>query len=406
MKKNKLEILKLSLKGIKNDETFKEMKKLLLKIRILLILEEEGLNKRKKPRENVIKYFKSLLNKKDGMERGKKLTKLGKIWVKAAIKDMKKREKEISNKKKTKKRKTGEKEELVIVESDINLFYSSGTRSTNDRINKKREKIICDLWNKRISNDWIENNSKWRDLYEEIKEFVNSLVEDYNGCVLKLKGGRGKHHDIEAVFTMKDGEKFTKKIEFKYGASKINDCPQFVSPMKPSQYFNISYEDYFYNEYLPQIAKKYELDIPDKETYLKQIHGNKPTCMRKFLDKYYMGSKGSKSKYTGDTNDIENYNFTKILINDSIENFLKTAIFNTEKMNNYLRYTQKDKIYLLCNNGKFNKQERDENDYQIDKIESKIKNNNCLTGTTKSGYTINLLLRWKNGLAFPAFQIS
>lgn len=364
MKKTKLEILKLSLKGIKNDETFKEMKKSPLKIRILLILEEEGLNKKGEPRKNVTKYFKYILNLDEN-----------------------------------------KKEELKIVESDINLFYSSGTRSTNDGINKKREKIICDLWNKKISNDWTENNSKWGDLYEEIKEYLNSLVEDYNHCVLNLKGGRGKHHDIDAIFTMKDGEKFTKKIEFKYGASKINDCPQFVSPMKPSQYFNISYEEYFYNEYLPQIAKKYELDIPDKETYLKQIHGNKPTCMQNFLDKYYMGSNKS-SKYTGNTNDIENYNFTKILINDSIEKFLKTAIFNTEKMNDYLKDSQKDKIYLLCNNGKFNKQEMNENDYQIDKIESKIKNNNCLTGITKSGYTINLLLRWKNGVAFPAFQIS
>jgi len=405
MKKNKLEILKLPLKGIKNDDTFKEMKKSLVKIRILLILEEEGLNKKRKPRKNVTKYFKSLLNKKDGMEKGNKLTKLGKLWVKAAIKDMKKREKEKSNKKKTKKRKIGEKEELVIVESDINLFYSSGTRSTNDGINKKREKIICDLWNKRISNDWIENNSKWRDLYEEIKEYVNSLVEDYNGCVLKLKGGRGKHHDIEAFFTMKDSNMILKKIEFKYGASEINDCPQFVSPMKPSQYFNISYEEYFYNEYLPQMAKKFELDIPDKETYLKEIHGNNPVCMCNFLDKYYMGSKKS-SKYTGDTKDIENYNFAKFLNNESIKIFLETSIFDIEKMNDYLKDSQKEKIYLLCNNGKFNKREMNENDYQIDKIDLKIKNNNCLTGITKSGHTINLLLRWKNGVAFPAFQIS
>ena len=158
-KKNKLEILNLSLEGIKNDKTFKEMKKSLLKIRILLILEEEGLNKKRKPRKNVTKYFNSILNLED----------------------------------------------LIIVESDINLFYSSGTRSTNDGINKKREKIICDLWNKKISNDWTENNSKWGDLYEEIKEYLNSLVEDYNHCVLNLKGGRGKHHDIDAIFTMKDG---------------------------------------------------------------------------------------------------------------------------------------------------------------------------------------------------------
>ena len=90
MKKTKLEILKLPLKGIKNDETFKEMKKSSLKIRILLILEDppkedeedkEGLNKRKKPRKTVIKYFKSLLNKKDGRKTAKKDEDIRVQWI-------------------------------------------------------------------------------------------------------------------------------------------------------------------------------------------------------------------------------------------------------------------------------------------------------------------------------------
>lgn len=91
MKKTKLEILKLSLKEIKNDETFKEMKKSPLKIRILLILEDppkedeedkEGLNKKKKkPRKTVIKYFESLLKKKDGRKTAKKDEDIRVQWI-------------------------------------------------------------------------------------------------------------------------------------------------------------------------------------------------------------------------------------------------------------------------------------------------------------------------------------
>ena len=127
--------------------------------------------------------------------------------------------------------------------------------------------------------------------------------------------------------------------------------------------------------------------------------------MLELLDKYYKGSKGS-SKYTGLEEDIENYRYAKQLNNESIKEFLETAVFDVEKMNTYLLNSQKDKLYLLWNNGSFNLREKNLNDYQIDAGSLDIKNNNCLQGKTLSGCKIKLLLRWKNGVAYPGLQIS
>ena len=50
------------------------------------------------------------------------------------------------------------------------------------------------------------------------------------------------------------------------------------------------------------------LQIADKDLYMKQIHGNKPSCMSSFQEDYYKSSKQS-SKFTGLDEDIDNYNF-------------------------------------------------------------------------------------------------
>ena len=75
-------------------------------------------------------------------------------------------------------------------------------------------------------------------------------------------------------------------------------------------------------------------------------------------------------------------------------------------MNTYLQNSQKDKKYLLWNNGSFNIREKNVDDYTILNDTITIKNNNSLVGKTISGCVIKLLFRWKNGVAYPALQIS
>jgi len=297
---------------------------------------------------------------------------------------------------------------MEIFIGDIELFYNAGTRSTNDAINKKREKIICELGNNNISTEWL-SNEKWQILDHEISRVIESLKpENFTNYTFICKGGRGKNYDLELTFYNNITELKKYKLEFKYGANEINDCPQWVSPMKPSQYFDRSYEELFYDEYLPRLCERYEENIPNKETYMKDIHHNKPDCTTILKEKYNKGNKkhNSTSLYTGEQCDIDNYNFAKQLNNESIRHFLETATLNVEKMNQYFKDTQKDKIYLLWNEGSFNIRTRNEEDYQINSEPLTRKNNNSLRGKTISGYPIKILLRWKNGVALPALQIS
>ena len=292
---------------------------------------------------------------------------------------------------------------MEIVEGDIELFHNAGTRATNDEINKKRETIICDLGNQTIPGEWL-TNVKWSTLNNEIIKVIDSWKpENFTEYKFICKGGRGKHYDLELTF-YNNTELKKYKLEFKYGANEINDCPQWVSPMKPSQYFNISYEELFYDEYLPRLCERYNLDIPDRETYMKEIHSNKPNCMLNIQEKYYKGSPKS-SRFTNLQEDIDNYNFAKQLNNESIREFLETATFDVDRINEYFKKTQKNKIYLLWNEGSFNIRTRNEEDYQINSEPLTIRNNNCLHGTTISSYPIKILLRWKNGIAFPGLQV-
>ena len=115
------------------------------------------------------------------------------------------------------------------------------------------------------------------------------------------------------------------KIEFKFNAENVNDTPQFVSPMKPSQYLENSYEEYFYENYLKDISEKYILELPDKNLYLKQVHETYPECLKNYQEKYYKGCKKS-SKFTNDDNDINFYEYCKKKSEESLKNLFKIIL--------------------------------------------------------------------------------
>jgi len=295
---------------------------------------------------------------------------------------------------------------MEITRDDINLFYQAGSRSTNDTINKKRETILCKLGNKEIEEEWIHTSERWNQVNTKLQEKIDEL-KPTNCSHYKFvpKGGRSIHYDFEIQFYNENELIKTCNMEFKYGATEISDCPQWVSPMRPSQYFNMSYEEYFYDNYLPMLCERFELPIPNREIYLKEIGNNKPPCMINIQNKFYRGSTRS-SRYIGLQEDIDNYNYAKQLNNESIRNFLDLATFNVDTMNNYLKETQEGKIYLLWNNSSFNLRTRLLEDYQINPDTIEIQNNNSVCGMTLSACKIKMLLRWKNGVTYPGFQIS
>lgn len=293
--------------------------------------------------------------------------------------------------------------EIISVKS-INVFNIS-SRCNNDKSNKTREHIIGALINNKVPENYFVLG-KWLIMKNNVFAYINSLTtEPYIKVECINKAGRGNNYDflIKLYYTIDTWQEY--KVEFKFNVSSLDEAPQFVSPMKPSRYLNNSYEEFYYSNYLTKLAKSANLTMPSMEEYLKQIHSNKPKCMKPFQELYYNGCRTS-SKFTGKQEHISFYNYAKELSNISITQFINNSELNSAMLTDYLLTSQANKIYMLYTNNSFIKQVINSDDYiiiNIIKQPTKFKYE-CIS---KSGKKINVLLRWKNGngMAFPAFQI-
>jgi len=163
------------------------------------------------------------------------------------------------------------------------------------------------------------------------------------------------------------------------------------------------FDEYFYDRYLSEVCSLYGTSIPDKSNYLKQINSPKPECMSKIQDAYYSGAMNS-SHCSGRESDIEKTNKCKDISKESITQFFPTVELKKTVLNEYLKQSQKDKHYMLYKDGLLYYDTHTPNDYIIEVVEKKAPYFVC---KTKSGRTMKILLRWKNGngIAYPAFQI-
>ena len=296
---------------------------------------------------------------------------------------------------------------------DINLFIDSikkdnYKRSENDKNNKKRENIIASIINSKLPIIYFKYSLRWNRLKQLIINFIKKLckmkdIKKYENIICIHKAGRNNYFDFKIIVN-----EIEFNIEFKFNACSINDTPQFISPMKPSQYLESSYEEYFYNNYLIKIIKnkEYNLNLPDIKEYLKQIHSSNPKCMKNFQEKYYKGCKQS-SKYSGNENDIKFYEKMKKISKESIYNFICLYDLKYDKLSNYLLNTQKNKYYMLYKNNNIYLQTIDQDNYKIKEVVKEPKHSRYIA-STKSGKKLYILLRWKNGngIAYPSFQIS
>lgn len=314
--------------------------------------------------------------------------------------------------------------------NDINVFFGEEgnmvpkNRSKNDSNNKKRENIIEHIINKKVPPEYYSGPGpcyKWTSMKKCLDLYIDKLrqrnnIDNIDSIVCNPKGGRGNHYDFELIIN-KDKKC---KIEFKYNSKCVKDTPQFVSPMKPSEYLDNNYEEYYYDNYLAKLCEEFNLKIPEKNEYLKNIHKPKPKCLEEHQLKYYSGCKES-SKYSGDENDINFYKKSKEFSNKSISSFISNSGIKKEELTEYLLRTQKDKYYMLFSQGSVEKKKGveslkdpcinleiiDLNDYIIKEIRKDPKFNRYI-GITRNGKELKILLRWKNGngIAFPSFQIS
>lgn len=333
-------------------------------------------------------------------------------------------------------------QKISVVSSYVFTHDSTKTeRSQNDKNNKMREAIIGAIINNRVPPTYYLTE-RWRNLKQAVVGFLqtcSSSTDDtgaaaaaaaaYSHVECIPAAGRGHNYDFTIVFTNSEGVSTTHHVEFKFNAAKVSDTPQFVSPMKPSQYLSGSYEEYFYDKYMPTIASmaggssdstststSTTTTLPDRTEWLKQIHNNAPACVKHLQAKYYAGCAVS-SQFTNDANDIAFYEMCKKLSSDSIREFITHHDLDIVRLSDYLRESQDGKTYMLFQPATsttaataapvITLQRVNPADYTI---VSCIKNpeKSRYECVTQSGKKINVLLRWKNGngIAFPAFQIS
>jgi hypothetical protein len=294
-------------------------------------------------------------------------------------------------------------------------------RSQNDKNNKLREAIICAVIDNKVPQAYYKTK-RWHDLKQSVDGFLHEVMlttegsSSYTHVECWHAAGRGHNYDFLLTFTGADGTtKKEHKVEFKFNASKISDTPQFVSPMKPSQYLSSSYEEFFYDNYMTKIASV----PPSREEWLKQIHNNAPPCVKHLQDKYYAGCLSS-SQFTKAADDIAFYNLCKSMSKESIAKFITENELDIVKLTSYLRESQEGKVYMLFQPAdadaglssssslpSITLQTVDPAHYTIACCVKNPKKSRyeCVSETGKK---INILLRWKNGngIAFPAFQIS
>jgi len=284
--------------------------------------------------------------------------------------------------------------------------FAISSRNKNDELNKLRESIIGAIINNKIPNTFYELEPRWTLIKTSVFNYIDILTNKQQYNCIDCIHTAGRNHKYDFEFNI-DNKKYN--IEFKFNISKICEAPQFVSPTRPDNFLNISYDEYFYENYLLPICYECDIDIPDKNIYLSQIHNNKPPCVDKLLTMYYNGCKRS-SKFTGDELDIQFYNNCKALSKDSIIKFIDRSDveLNINKLSKYLIESQQNKIYMMYDvqNNNFNIEYPNMNDYKLVSYTKNSKRSrfDCIS---QSGKKMKVLLRWKNGngIAFPAFQI-
>jgi hypothetical protein len=294
---------------------------------------------------------------------------------------------------------------IYINYHSINTFDLS-VRSDNDKNNKIRECIIGSIINNVIPINYYNCSMRWAKLKDEINKFIlnlcleNNIIKHTQKCLHKA----GRNNNFDLLLNINDIQEFN--IEFKFNAKHIEETPQFVSPMKPSQYLQSNYEEYYYENYLTILTKEFNLPLPEKNEYLYKIHTDKPKCMIEFQKKYYNGCKKS-SKYTGIKEDIDFYNSSKKLSEESIKTFITNNELKINELTKYLLNSQSDKNYMLYKNGKLYLQSINSENYEIISYKKEPELQRYIA-RTKTGITLKILLRWKNGngIAYPAFQIS
>jgi len=280
--------------------------------------------------------------------------------------------------------------------TDIDIFYNINEKKDNDKNNKIRESIIYSIIKNTIPEEWYKEDIRWLELKVKLFDIIKNLSDniDYDDIDIILKGGRKFNYDFEILYLSESLIINRKYIEFKYNTYMIDKYPQFLSISANKFIKSIDYAEYFYNNYISQLAKLIDIDIPNKKDYLKSIYSNDYSKLPIF----------EKLK----ENELLIMEKKKEIVSLSIKKYLTDIIeLDIDNMNKTLIEKQLNKDYILYYKDKFYTDKIRKEELEIIGIE-KIKNNNTLVLNTNSNTKILMLLRWKNhiGILYPAWHVA
>ena len=157
-------------------------------------------------------------------------------------------------------------------------------KSSNDERNTAREKIIESLFSieSETQASFLKDSSHkdfWQSIKNKLESSLTDFLDDKSGLDnfqlthLVRKGGRNFNYDFFAPGTI-SGEDSGIKLEFKKGAT-IFDQPEFLSLWaKSGTLINPAFRDYpnyFYDNYIQELANLVGVSAPSKSAYLHDI---------------------------------------------------------------------------------------------------------------------------------------
>jgi len=285
-------------------------------------------------------------------------------------------------------------DQIVIVPADILLFFSSAKgegRGNNDINNKKRELILKDLLFKEIPTD-PEYERYWTLLKTSFEELCLKLKDSFP-TTIEHKAGRAHNHDF--LFKYSDDTLIT--VEFKYGAKKISNLPQFYQ-ISTKSLFLPGFAETYYDDVVSKNTLYSDLGaIPTKEDYMKEIYKTESKVS------FFIEAKDREK-------DKEYYRKKQTLANDFIKEWLKKhyRILDLTLLTRLFKEKQSDKKYILWDRDSWNIDEFKDDDLKLEGIVGLNDAGNSIIVRAKSGREFHMLLRWKNGIGIlnPAWQIS
>jgi hypothetical protein len=278
---------------------------------------------------------------------------------------------------------------------DIELFFSVGSRGSNDANNKRREEILVSLYNLpdeyRTHPKWVLMSDKWR-------TFLSTLcTECYDDVRVVKKGGRKENHDFIILYLHNGAVVHSVKAEFKHNAASISRIPQYLSMAENKGYLATSYARFYYTHTLDKVcALRGGIPKPDIDTYMKCVYSDNYDKHEMFRTLYDLDNT--------DPSDVQSK-----LVDESIAAYLKENkhTLNMKMLTEDIRQRQTGKVFILWDLKAFHSDIIRDDEMEIVSTAG-VKNGNVLVAVSKAGTLHNMLLRWKNhkGVLFPAWQIS